>query len=540
MIRKLSVVLLALGLLLPASAASQNGGSTARIRGDSREGTVQAEIFMGAFQEIFRRHKDAYSDSTLWARALSGLLENLNDPYASVFTPSEVTQFDENNTGNYSGIGVQISQLNNRVTITKVFRRTPADEAGLLEGDIIVGVKEHDTQDWTTGMASDSIRGEAGTDVLVRIERSGFSRPLSFDLTRQTVHVPAVTGDIIGGTNLGYVVLDRVARGAAQEVDSVLRELSGMEGLVLDMRRNPGGFLDESLMLSDVFLGPGSKLASLQSRTVGQARGSNEESWSARNRARIPEIPIVVLVDEYTASAAEIVTGALQDHDRALVIGQRTFGKGVVQSVLDLPHGHKLRITTGSWLTPLGRALHRDRDETGSPLPENLDTLPRVTTKAGRQLLAGGGIFPDIKIKDDSLRAREREFLEKVSEQQIPLSQRFAEFGFQEGQALKRSGQGPTLRAEAFAAFVEQLRGAGAPAEVLDDPLVQEYLRWRAEISVADRMDELGESIRARMPRDPVLGAAVQLLQGSRTQDDLYAAAARRSTALGNGAAGGR
>jgi carboxyl-terminal processing protease len=496
---------------------------------------------MSAFQEIFRRHKNAFSDSTLWARALSGLLESLDDPYAAVFTPREVEQFDEDNTGNYSGIGVQITQLNDQVTVTKVFRRTPADQAGLVEGDVIVGVDGNDSATWTTAMASDSIRGQAGTTVKVTIARQGLTRPIAFDMTRATVHVPAVTGDIISGTRVGYVVLDRVARGAAIEVDSVLRELRGMEGLILDLRRNPGGFLDESLMLSDVFLQPGLKLASLQSRSIGQSDGNSEESWAARNPARVPNIPIVILVDEYTASAAEIVTGALQDHDRALVIGQRTFGKGIVQSVLDLPHEHKLRITTGTWLTPLGRALHRDRDEeTGSPLPENLETLPHVTTAAGRDLLAGGGIFPDIEMENDSLKPTEREFLEAVAEKEIPLALRITEFGFEEAQQLKAAGQAPTLRQEAFTSFLESLKAEGAPAALVDDPTVRDYLAWRAEISVVDRMDEsgettLGRSIQARMRRDPVLNEAVQLLTTSRTQQDLYAAAARRGTASQRG-----
>ena len=269
----------------------------------------------------------------------------------------------------------------------------------MLVGDIIVGVDTNDATEWDSGMASDSIRGEPGTDVRVIVAREGFERPIPFDITRAEVHVPAVTADIIDGTDVGYIQVDRFARGAAQEVDSVLRALgTDASGYILDLRRNPGGFLDESLMMSDVFLPPGARLASIKSRAFAEDDGNTEESWAGRIPARVPNAPMVILVDEFTASAAEIVAGALQDYDRALVVGERTFGKGVVQTVLELPYGHRLRITTGSWHTPLGRTLHRVRDETGRPEDEDFAALPRITTGEGRELVAGGGIYPDLVV----------------------------------------------------------------------------------------------------------------------------------------------
>jgi carboxyl-terminal processing protease len=320
----------------------------------------------------------------------------------------------------------------------------------------------------------------------------------------------------------------------------VLRLLSagGAESLILDLRRNPGGFLDESLMISDVFLRQGLKLASLQSRGITQNGGVSEESWTARGGAMMPSAPIVVLVDEYTASAAEIVTGALQDHDRALVLGRRTFGKGIVQSVLDLPHGHKLRITTGTWLTPLGRSLQRDRDEGGQPLAENPDTFPKVRTISGRELVAGGGIFPDLDIADDTLRTVERTLLEKSAEKEVPLALRLQEFGFEEAQRIRQAnGNQPTMSEPAFNAFLAKLKTQGVPAELIDNPEVRQYLAWRARVVTADRLNNLGAAVRVRMDRDPVLTEAMRLLQTAKTQDELYAAAKQRSngTRMGNG-----
>jgi len=524
MTRKILSLVLLLGLLVPLPGASQSS-STIAPYSDSRAGAAEARIFMSAFQEIFRRHRNELSDSLLWANALDGLLASLNDPYAAVFTPEEVERFEEDNTGNYSGIGVQITELNDQITITKVFRQAPADLAGIQEGDVIVGVDSSDARAWTTEMASDSIRGREGSPITIEVQRLSFDRTLSFTMTRAQVHVPAVTGALIDDTKVAYMLLDRVTRGSAQEVDSVLEALEDAEGFVLDLRRNPGGFLDESLMISDAFLESGAKLASLKSRAAGR-EGTTEESWTAQSPSRMRGVPIVILVDEYTASAAEIVAGALQDQDRALVLGQRTFGKGVVQSVLDLPYGHKLRITTGSWHTPLGRMIHRDRDAEGRPLPEDLDTLPRVTTAGGRTLVAGGGIFPDLEIVDDTLRTVERELLEEAEELEIPLTQRIAEFSFQQAQRRKSSGDiSADIPREEFLAFIERLRGEGLPGTLLDDPAVQSYLKWRTTVVLADRLANLGAAARTRMERDPTLAEAVRLLEAARTQQELYAAA---------------
>jgi carboxyl-terminal processing protease len=511
------------------------------LRPETQAGQEQAEIFISAFKEVLNRHRGAYNDSTLWRNALDGLLKSLNDPYATVFTPVEVERFDEDNTGNYSGIGVQISQLNNRVTITKVFRDTPADRAGVLEGDMIVGVNDYDATAWTTQNASDSIRGDEGTTVNVTFERPGISVPIKHTLTRAQVHVPAVTGAMIEGSSVGYIAMDRVARGSAQEVDSILRVLGNAQSLILDLRRNPGGFLDESLMISDVLLKPNLKLASLRSRGMTPSGGVSEESWTSRGAAMMPNAPIVILVDEYTASAAEIVTGALQDHDRALVLGRRTFGKGIVQSVLDLPYDYKLRITTGTWLTPLGRSLQRDRDEGGQPLPENPDTFPKVRTVSGRELVAGGGIFPDLEIADDTLKTVERQFLEKSAEKEVPIALRIQEFGFQEAQRLRQAGQTKAVMSQpTFDAFLAKLRSEGVPGDLLDNPQVKEYLSWRSRVLIADRLTdggrELGASVKVRMERDPVLTEAMRLLATAKTQDELYVAAKRANgTRMGSG-----
>jgi carboxyl-terminal processing protease len=510
-------------------APGLSGQSTPRSSGAPPE----VDVLTNAVEAISRMHMEPFSDSVLWEAAIDGLMSSLDDPYADLFTPEEAEEWEEQTTGNYSGIGLQITELNDAVTVTAVFRGFPASETGIVVGDVIVGVNEHNAVGWTTQMASDSIRGPAGTNVLVKIQRQGYDDPLAFDITRAEVHVPAVSYGVLE-SGIGYVVMDRVARNAAREMSEALEELGDERGLIIDLRRNPGGFLDESLMLADLFLKPGATLASTVQRVPGGAPDESEkESYSDRWPQQVPDLPIVVLVDEFTASGAEILAGALQDYDRALVIGERTFGKGVVQTVMPLPHGRRLRFTTGSWLTPLGRSLQRARDNEMRPLPEDQDTLPRVTTAHGRALIDGGGIFPDIALQDDTLKVAERDLLRTAAEKQFPLGLRITEFGFSVAGERRQAEGEPGVSEAKFEEFLASLVEEGLPAELVENPEVKEYLNWRTRVAVAQRMDDIGAEADFRMERDPVLAEAVRLLGSATSQADLFSAIDTAQTGTG-------
>lgn len=523
-----SLILFGAGvLLLPLPAASQGttGGSGSR----QPITDTQSQVFLGAFQAIREFSLVPFSDSLLWDMAIEGLLKQLGDPYATVFTPEAYSEFQEGNTGNYAGIGVQITSLNDAITVTAVFRSTPAERVGMLVGDMIVGVDGEGTEGWTTGRTSDVIRGEVGSTVKVTVSRDGVSTPIELTIPRDSVHVSAVVADRIG--DVGYIALDRVARSSALEVDSALTMLADTRGIILDLRGNPGGYLDESLMMSDVFLQRGLRLASLKSRTVGQVGGeASEESWNARGRARMPDVPIIVLVDAFSASAAEIVAGALQDHDRALIIGQRTFGKGIVQSDIPLTAGRHLRLTTGEWFTPLGRSLHRPRDFQGRLQPEDSASVETVTTAGGRVLRASGGIFPDLIIQNDTLKLAERELLQEVAEAQIPLALRIEEFAFAEAERLE--GQEPELDEAGFERFLGTLVDEGVSKERFDDPTVRSYVAWRTKIRIAERMNRLGFAMKVRAERDPVVETAIRLLGEIQTQTELFATVEREQHQL--------
>jgi carboxyl-terminal processing protease len=327
--------------------------------------------------------------------------------------------------------------------------------------------------------------------------------------------------------SLGYILVDRVAEGSASEVDSAFVVLKDTKGIILDLRRNPGGYLVESLYMADLFLAPGKTLAATKSRTPRQPNRTTQESWPARLPARIPDKPLIVLVDRVTASASEIVAGALQDHDRAAVLGERTFGKGVVQTVLPLPGDRRLRITTGDWMTPLGRSLHIPRDSQGLPLQAPSDTFPVVVTAGNRTLRADGGVYPDLVIEDDTLRSAEQTLILESARAGIPLTLRIAEFAFEEAKKAL-DGTGPTeLDPSALGAFLATLKAEGLPEEILEDSIVRGYLSWRARIDFADRAGHDQHALEYQAERDRVLSRAIEILEGARTQADLFATVER-------------
>ncbi len=525
--------LLLLTLLLVAPPQALAGQGSAGASGSAGSATSEAnQVFLSTLRAILDFGIQDLTDEDLWERAIEGLITQLDDPYAAVLSRQEAQAFEEDSSGNYAGIGVQISELNGAVTITAVFRSTPAQRAGLLVGDRIVRVNNESAQGWSTEDASRKIRGEPGTQVEVWVERDGLPQPVRHAIRREQVHVPAVTADRIVG-NIDYIALDRFARNSAQEVDSVLRSLQNPQGIILDLRRNPGGHLDESLYLADLFLSRGQVLASTRARRPGQRGAPDEERAFARIPPRAVDVPLIVLVDGFSASASEIVAGALQDHDRALILGEPTFGKGTVQSIVPLPAGRLMRITSGAWYTPLGRSLDRPRDREGRVLEPA--SIPTYRTAGGRVLQGGGGVFPDVTIAPDTLTAGEQAFLRSALSAEFPLAQRIQEVAFGVAQDYRDTATG--ARAPARLPFPQtwvdglmaDLRAGGVSQQVLT-PEVAAYLRWRLEVTLYQRLDLLAPSLEVQAERDPVLAEAIRLLQGARSQSDLF----RQAEALGS------
>lgn len=520
------------GLLQAAASSAQPGDSadsvpdpvatTATAGVPAGWNAVDDQQFLSTFDSIMRSGPDAPGDPVLWRGATWGLIAALNDPYGQVLSPRLVEEFQESTTGNYAGIGVQISQLNERITVTAVFRGFPAERVGIQVGDVIVGVDGESTEGWTTGDASERIRGTPGTMVTVSVEREGFSAPIPHDIERDNIHVPSVHVGFVE-EDVGYIQLDRVARGSTEEMDSAFTMLADAKGIVLDLRRNPGGYLDESLTLADLFLDWGKRIVSTRGRNPRRGPGEHEDAAYTRDGAAgIGDKPLVVLVDRFTASAGEILSGALQDHDRALVVGERTFGKGVVQSVVPLPEGWQLQLTTGEWYTPLGRSLHRQRDAHGAPLPEDSTAFPVFTTEGGRELRGGGGVFPDLEIDDDTLLVVERQVLEEAVAAEFPFGLRLAEIGFERAQDVQNDGAEAVITEQILESFVAELREGDVPEATLGDPVTRDYLLWRLEIALSQRMNDDERLLRFRIQRDPVLREAVRLVAEADRQADVF------------------
>jgi len=370
------------------------------------------------------RYVDSIPTNTLYEKAARGLVRELNDPYSVLFSPKELAQFNQQTGGRYGGVGMEILETQGFVTVSRVFPHTPASAAGVMEGDRIIQIDTANAHGWTTQQVSDKLKGDPGTKVSVKFSRPGVAEPIPVTFTRAIVHIPAVPYTLVFG-DVGYVPLQQFSESATQEladgIDQVRKE--GATRLVLDLRGDPGGILDEAIATSNLFLHQGQPILSVRSR-AGEV-----QAYQASDPPRYPTIPMVVLVDGRSASASEIVTGALQDHDRALVIGTTSFGKGLVQSLFSLEGGYALKMTTAKWYTPSGRSIQRARKllpdgELVEVLPDSLETdsmkraRPKYYSDAKRVVYGGGGITPDIIVKPDTLTTPEQKLLRSLAPKQ--------------------------------------------------------------------------------------------------------------------------
>src|ERR1043166_1077648 len=303
------------------------------------------------------RFVDTLDTGAIYEKAARGLVHELNDPYTQLFSAREYKAFSTNTGGHYGGIGMQIEVQDGLITVSKVFPNTPAEAAGVREGDRILLADTLSTRGWSTAQAADYLTGTPGTTVKVRFGRPGVLQPIDIQFTRALIRIPAVPYAIMLDGKIGYLPLLQFNETATSELSSAVQSLlkQGAKGVIIDERGNPGGILDQSLAVSNLFLKDGQEIASVRGRT------GTPQTYNAKGTTAIPSTPIILLVDGQTASAAEIVAGALQDHDRALVVGQTSFGKGLVQSLFELKDGYALKMTTAKWFTPSGRTIQRER-----------------------------------------------------------------------------------------------------------------------------------------------------------------------------------
>ncbi len=363
--------------------------------------TARYQSYTAALATVENEYVDKVDSAQMVYGSIDGLLRTL-DPHSSFFDPKSYAQTRERQEGSYYGLGITIVAIDGDVTISSLFEGSPAYRAGIRRGDIIAKITGQSTKGWTTDQAVAKLKGPKGTTVDISIRRMGVDGLIDLTVARDEIHITTVRTAFMISPGTGYVRLQEFTETTDHELREALTKLaaSGMERLVLDLRDNPGGLLDQAIAVANHFLKRGQMIV----YTRGRVEGSDED-YPAVEQGDYPNVPLIVLVSRGTASASEIVTGSMQDHDRALVIGEQTFGKALVQSVYRISEGAGLALTTGHYYTPSGRVIQRPWD---ASFDEYLTyTLQDQTgkrdhpaselhyTDGGRKVYGGGGIEPD-------------------------------------------------------------------------------------------------------------------------------------------------
>ena len=376
-----------------------------------------ARLFAQVLQRIEDNAVDSLGRSAIYEKAARGLVRNLKDPYADLYSPDELASFQRNTLrNNYAGLGMSIEPQDDQIVIARVFPNTPAAMGGLQPGDHIIMVDTSSVIGWRTEQVSARLIGQPGTSVEVTVRRQGVMQPIKGKFVRAVIRVPAVPFTLVLDGNVGYIPLQAFNDAASEDVARALLDLRGRgaRSFVLDLRGNGGGSLDQALDISNLFLHAGEEISSVRHR------GRDPEVYTAnRPTPLVDSMPLVVLEDGNTASASEIVAGSLQDHDRALVVGTTSFGKGLVQTLFPLEGGWAVKLTTGKWYTPSGRSIQAEHErleddrfveyDTAKAGSDTTHKRPVFKSDAGRKILGGGGITPDITVTPDTANAGEKE-----------------------------------------------------------------------------------------------------------------------------------
>lgn len=513
----------------------------------AQESTVyRARLFDEVQRLVSERYVEEIDESELYRMAIDGMLSELGDPYSVFIGAEETDDLQLSIEGDYGGLGIRIQKVGEWITVMGVIPNSPAERAGLMTGDRIVGVEGESARDWDDTQAVEQLRGPKGSPVSISIGRVGADGPLDFTIVRDEIHVETVRSFMID-ERIGFVDLDQFSRDARDELDAAIRGLQaqGAEALILDLRWNPGGLLDQGVAVTDIFLPRGADIVETRSRVEDQ-----NFNFGAPTDEEFPDMPMVVLVNPASASASEIVAGALQDHDRALIVGTPTFGKGSVQTVFTLPEGNHLKLTTAGWYTPSGRSIsrpmtHGTEDDLALAVTAQVSATRGIVadtagkevfrTENGRIVYGGGGITPDV-IVPDTTTLDERELERAVGRAGYSLNQLAFRFGVEWTSTHPDIPHDfvvtPAMR-EQFYDLITTVEGLELERELFErvQPRIDRYLEAQIANSAFGDLDMF---IRFESDSPPVQ-EAVRLLQEAETQKDLFEVA---SAAQGGDAAG--
>ncbi len=494
------------GLLgkMPMRTAAESGVSKERVIADYKDAlAVIDDNYVGAVDH--EKISDSSMQRMLWTL----------DPHSSFFTRDEFRKLDEEQSSQFYGIGVSILQHRDGVYVQSVVPNTPADKAGLRYGDKFVNVNGKDAKDWSSSEVSKNVRGEQGTPVKVRIERASASAPLDFEIVRSGVPLPSIRNYFMLPNSVGYIGLTGgFQQTTSDELKMSIADLKkqGMKSLILDLRGNPGGILEQAIQVVSQFVPAGQTVVSVKASRFDSFRelravGGNVETF-----------PLVVMINSGSASASEIVSGAIQDYGRGLIVGTDSFGKGLVQRVFKLPFGTGLTLTTARYYTPFGRSLQRDYSSgsiydyythlADSPDGKQDDAAPKpagspVTTPDGRTLYGGRGIEPDIRITaadGNALKSRINEaaffFVRQLVSARIAGLESYKTDKQNFKQTVAASDFQVTDKLyEAFRNFSVADKEIGLTPENINGQIVYAKMRIREELATANYSTESGVQV---------------------------------------------
>jgi carboxyl-terminal processing protease len=507
-----------LGALVTGGWLLQRGAHTGTFT--TYEG---ARLYESVFRRIQADFVDSVADSALYRKSVDGMLYELRDPYSAFLPPDRFARLNETTSGNYAGLGVEVDLRDGWLIVVAPLAGGPAERAGIQPGDRIIEIGGRSTKGWTNEEASKVLRGKPGTLLSLKVERPGITTPIELRLERTIIHQSAVRRNALLADAVGYIDLKAFSDSTANELTNAIGSLlsRGMKTLVLDLRTNPGGLLTQGVRVTDLFLNPGQRIVSMR----GRVADANRE-YSDTAKQRWPDLPLMVLVDGRSASAAEIVAGALQDHDRAVIIGQPTYGKGSAQSVIPFGDQGGLKITTARWFTPAGRSITRlqpsDDEEDAPPAKKE-----RFRTDGGRVVYGGGGITPDVIAGDSALPTAETDFLRALGAQTGHFRDAITDYALYLKANHVITTQDfvvtPAMREEVWNRM--RARGIDIPRAVFDEaqPLVERQLAFE----IARYVFGSDAEFRRRASADKVLQKALELARGAQSERDLL----RRATA---------
>jgi carboxyl-terminal processing protease len=515
--------------ILSIAAGAVLAASAAGFYLEEQSARDGARLFDQVVSLIEDRFVDSVDAGALFEKAAHGLVAELNDPYSELFSPKLTKTFNTQTGGRYGGVGMLIENQQGAIVIAKVYPNTPAEGAGIHEGDRILEIEGVTTRGTTTQEVSDKMQGVPGTTVRVRFARLGVPTPIDVTFTRATIRIPAVPFALMLADSIAYIPLQTFNETATTEVSNQLVRLQGegAKAVILDLRENRGGFLEQSLSTANLFLKRGQEIVSVRSR------GEATQKAFAEIEPVASSIPVIVMVDGSSASASEIVAGALQDHDRALIVGTTSFGKGLVQTMYALDGGWSLKLTTGKWYTPSGRSIHKPR--TAAELeqadtatgPEDISKRPVFKSDAGRTVYGGGAITPDVYVRPDTITTPERVLAQKLFVKAQEVHVAVYDYSLLLKKGLRSDFKPlPEWRDELY----RRVREKGVEVTKAEWDAGHEYI----DRTLADQVARLafGDSTAKRLELndDNQLVKALELLRRGHTQQELFKLAAAQPT----------